>query len=40
MLDAFLAATAQTHNLALATRNEADFAGLPITVENTFGSIV
>lgn len=37
ILDAFLAATAKTHNLALVTRNEADFAGLPVTVENPFG---
>lgn len=37
ILDAFLAATAQTHNLTLVTRNEADFAGLAVTVENPFG---
>jgi predicted nucleic acid-binding protein len=36
ILDAFLAATAQTHHLTLVTRNEADFAGLPLTVENPF----
>lgn len=35
-MDAFLAATAQTHKLTLVTRNEADFVGLPITVENPF----
>ena len=37
ILDAFLAATAKTHTLTLVTRNEADFAGLPVTVENPFG---
>ena len=37
ILDAFLAATAKTHNLTLVTRNEADFAGLPVTVMNPFG---
>ncbi len=36
ILDAFLAATAQTHQLTLATRNEADFAGLPLAVVNPF----
>ena len=36
ILDAFLAATAQTHKLTLVTRNEADFAGLQVTVENPF----
>ena len=36
ILDAFLAATAKTHTLTLVTRNEADFAGLPVTVENPF----
>ena len=36
ILDAFLAATAKSHTLTLVTRNEADFAGLPITVENPF----
>lgn len=39
ILDAFLAATAQTHKLTLVTRNEADFAGLPVTIENPFGAI-
>ena len=37
ILDAFLAATAQTHKLTLVTRNETDFVGLPITMENPFG---
>ncbi len=36
ILDAFLAATARTHQLTLVTRNEADFAGLPIDLENPF----
>lgn len=36
ILDAFLAATSKPHNLTLVTRNEADFAGLPVTVENPF----
>ena len=36
ILDAFLAATAKSHNLILVTRNEAAFAGLPVTVENPF----
>lgn len=36
ILDAFLAATAKTHTLTHVTRNEADFAGLPVTVENPF----
>lgn len=37
ILDAFLAATAQTHQLTLVTRNEDDFAGLPVVLENPFG---
>ena len=36
ILDAFLAATARTHGLTLVTRNEADFAGLPVDLENPF----
>jgi predicted nucleic acid-binding protein len=36
ILDAFLAATAKVHDLELVTRNEADFAGLPITILNPF----
>jgi hypothetical protein len=36
VLDGFLAATAQCHSLTLATRNEADFAGLSMPVENPF----
>jgi predicted nucleic acid-binding protein len=36
ILDAFLAATAQTHQLTLVTRNEDDFVGLPVTLENPF----
>lgn len=36
VLDGFLAATAQVHELTLATRNVADFAGLPVQVENPF----
>src|SRR4051812_46946832 len=36
ILDAFLAATAKNHNLILVTRNESDFAGLPITTLNPF----
>jgi len=36
ILDAFLAATAKTHNLTLVTRNRADFAELPVTLENPF----
>jgi predicted nucleic acid-binding protein len=36
ILDGFLAATAQTHKLTLVTRNETDFTGLPVTIENPF----
>jgi predicted nucleic acid-binding protein len=36
VLDGFLAATAQYHSLVLATRNEVDFTGLPVAVENPF----
>ena len=36
VLDGFLAATAKVHDLTLVTRNEADFTGLPIRVENPF----
>ena len=36
ILDGFLAATAKVHDLALVTRNERDFTGLPIRVENPF----
>jgi predicted nucleic acid-binding protein len=36
IMDAFLAATALTHNLTLVTRNEAHFSHLTITVENPF----
>ena len=36
ILDAFLAATARTHQLTLVTRNAEDFAGLPIDLENPF----
>ena len=39
ILDAFLAATAKTHTLTLVTRNEADFAALPVTVENPFNDL-
>ncbi|MBC8168105.1 MAG: type II toxin-antitoxin system VapC family toxin [Bryobacteraceae bacterium] len=38
IMDAFLAATAKTHNLSLVTRNEAHFSGLPIKVENPFAA--
>ena len=34
VLDGFLAATAMVYGLTLATRNEADFKGLPVKVEN------
>ena len=37
ILDGFLAAPAKTHNLTFVTRNEADFAGLPVPVVNPFG---
>jgi predicted nucleic acid-binding protein len=36
ILGAFLAATARTNGLTLVTRNEADFAGLPVDLENPF----
>jgi toxin FitB len=36
ILDAFLAATARTHGLTLVTRNESDFTGLPVELENPF----
>lgn len=36
ILDALLAATARTHQLTLVTRNEADFSGLPVDLENPF----
>lgn len=35
-LDGFLAATALVHDLALATRNTADFHGTSVTLENPF----
>ncbi len=38
VLDGFLAATAQVHSLILATRNEADFAGLSVQIENPFAA--
>ena len=34
IIDGFLAATAKVHGLILATRNESDFKGLPVQVEN------
>jgi toxin FitB len=39
VLDGFLAATAQVHSLTLATRNEADFTGLSVQVENPFAEV-
>jgi predicted nucleic acid-binding protein len=36
IMDGFLAATAQVHDLTLVTRNETDFAGLPLHIENPF----
>ena len=33
-IDGLIAATAVVHGLTLATRNEADFAGLPLRMEN------
>lgn len=36
IMDGFLAATAKVHDLTLTTRNEGDFAGLPIRIENPF----
>ena len=38
IMDGFLAATAQVHDLTLVTRNVADFTGLPIRVQNPFAS--
>lgn len=35
-LDAFLAATALVHDLTLATRNVADFDGVPVRLESPF----
>lgn len=40
IMDGFLAATAKVHDLTLATRNEVDFAGLPIRIENPFSGTV
>lgn len=37
VVDALLAATAATHNLTLVTRNEADFARLPVRLLNPWG---
>ena len=36
IMDGFLAATAQVHDLTLVTRNQTDFSGLPIGIENPF----
>ena len=36
VLDGMLAATARTQDLVLATRNDADFAGLPVERCNPF----
>ena len=36
ILDGFLAATAEVHDLTLVTRNEGDFEGLSIRVLNPF----
>ncbi len=36
IMDGFLAATAQVHELTLVTRNVVDFEGLPIAVVNPF----
>lgn len=36
--DSLIAATAQVHNLVLATRNESDFVGCPITIVNPWTS--
>jgi predicted nucleic acid-binding protein len=36
IMDAFIAATAKSHDLVLVTRNTSDFKGLGITVENPF----
>jgi predicted nucleic acid-binding protein len=38
IMDGFLAATAKVHDLTLTTRNEVDFAGLPIPIENPFSA--
>lgn len=38
IMDGFLAATAQVHDLTLVTRNVDDFAGLPIRIENPFST--
>lgn len=39
VLDGLLAATAKVQNLTLVTRNERDFAGLPITILNPFRDV-
>ena len=39
IMDGFLAAPAQVHDLTLVTRNVDDFAGLSLRVENPFSSI-
>lgn len=38
IMDGFLAATAQVHDLTLVTRNVDDFADLPIRIENPFSA--
>lgn len=40
IMDGFLAATAKVHDLTLTTRNEVDFVGLPIRIENPFSETV
>ena len=40
IMDGFLAATAKVHGLTLTTRNEVDFTGLPIRIENPFSGTV